>query len=317
MHPDWEYMFWDNDAIAKRTFRNQRQIDASKEWAGKTDVMRYEILQEFGGIFSDADGECLRPLDDFFLDNDSFASWEQERLHPGLIANGTLGTTPGNELMRLMIEELERMEDVLPPTWKATGPAFLTRIVEQQNYDKLTVYPSYYFYPVHWTGMTYHGDHMPYTHQFWGSTQKSYNLGVSTIKVNLAEQLLRNARTYRPSDPQKAFVVYESLCEETDRSSKLHCLGQIGAAQCLRRMGKYDESFEKVQRAYDGLPSLLEAKTALAMAHWGRGDYDRAVPLLKSALETTVWGELIPEFPYRSAMLEEALVCCKNELFTT
>ena len=78
-HPGWEYRLWDEEAISRcwpDGLYNQKQFDWMQELCGKADIARYEILHRFGGFYADADSVCLRPLDDWLLDNDSFACHE-------------------------------------------------------------------------------------------------------------------------------------------------------------------------------------------------------------------------------------------------
>src|SRR5690606_4684967 len=81
INPGWKYIYW-NEAKLREAFpgglRNQQQYDAMDEWCGKCDIARIEILNTFGGLFIDADSICLRPLDNFLLENDSFTCYENE-----------------------------------------------------------------------------------------------------------------------------------------------------------------------------------------------------------------------------------------------
>ena len=61
-HPDWIHMLWDEKTIRDEFpngLFNQSEFDGINEWCGKADVLRYEILYYFGGIFIDADSICL------------------------------------------------------------------------------------------------------------------------------------------------------------------------------------------------------------------------------------------------------------------
>lgn len=49
------------------SFICQQRIDEIEAFCGKADIMRYEILYKYGGIYLDADSLCLESLDEFFL----------------------------------------------------------------------------------------------------------------------------------------------------------------------------------------------------------------------------------------------------------
>lgn len=177
MHPDWEYKLWTDENI-KDVIELLPQYHEIEEYCGKADILRYQILHKFGGVFIDADSQCLRRLDDFFLENNSFAAFENEEVRKGLIANGYLGATKDNELMKILIDKISKIKNInAQPPWKITGPRLLTKTVVSLTYDGLAIYPSHFFMPVHYTGLKYKGDGLVYANQFWGST-----FGYETIR---------------------------------------------------------------------------------------------------------------------------------------
>ena len=110
-HSNWEYILWDEEKI-KTEFPNglfnQFEYDLldGVTLAGQADILRYEILYYFGGVYIDADSICLNSLDDFFLKNDSFGCYESEKYRANLICNGFLGSTKRNKLMKFLIENI-------------------------------------------------------------------------------------------------------------------------------------------------------------------------------------------------------------------
>lgn len=180
-HPSWLHILWTEDLL-KQHFPNglvnQKQYDIMPELNGKCDIARYEILNKFGGFFVDADAECTNSLDDFFLLNDSFSCYENEIVRKNLIAAGYLGSTKDNQLMGLLIKQLNLLnkEDLLigkHTAWRTVGPLFLTSVIHKHSYNSISVYPSYYFIPKHYTGIQYNGPAKIYAKQYWGSTPGS------------------------------------------------------------------------------------------------------------------------------------------------
>lgn len=181
-NPEWTYMRWTDELIKEHYpngFRNQKHIDEIEEWAGKADIMRYEILYDFGGFYADADSICVESLDDFLLENDCFAGFENEKIREGLIANGYIGSTKENGLMEILIDKLSKTESVSQKTtgkmaWENVGPLFFTQTIIDENYP-ISVYPSYLFIPEHYSGVKYEGTGKVYARQLWGSTQELRN----------------------------------------------------------------------------------------------------------------------------------------------
>jgi len=60
---DWEVKIWDNDAVSKFDIYNKWVYSKMTSWAGKADVLRLEILHNYGGLYVDMDSRCLKPLD--------------------------------------------------------------------------------------------------------------------------------------------------------------------------------------------------------------------------------------------------------------
>jgi hypothetical protein len=165
LHPDWEYRLWSNH----EGWENQAQIDAMPEWNGKADIMRWEILERWGGVLVDADSECIKPLDESFLHYKAFACWENEIACPGLIAAGYVGTEKGSPLMRACIDRIKGRVLSGKRAWETVGPGLLTEVARQVP-QSLYVYPSRAFIPKHHTGVDAPGNHDIYAKQYWGST---------------------------------------------------------------------------------------------------------------------------------------------------
>ncbi len=56
-----------------------------------------------GGFFADADSICLKKLDGFLFENESFVCFENEIARPTLVANGYIGAAENHGLMRDLV----------------------------------------------------------------------------------------------------------------------------------------------------------------------------------------------------------------------
>lgn len=85
-HPDWEIREWNETNYDVRKNEYIRGAYAQKKWAFVCDFARFDILNEYGGVFLDTDVEFLKPLPDDYLDNKAFAGFETaSTVNPGLI----------------------------------------------------------------------------------------------------------------------------------------------------------------------------------------------------------------------------------------
>lgn len=190
----WEYRLWgsakarayvldahDTDwfepayRISADPWRNQAALDDMFELNGKSDIMRYEILLEHGGVYVDADAECTTPLDDSLLAHEAFATYEHEAARPGVITGAFLGSVPGGALMRALVAGIPSC-NLRQPAWVGVGPSYLTATVARMGAAaRLHVLPSGAFAPSHYSGAPpvpyagpQYGDHK------WGNTLARY-----------------------------------------------------------------------------------------------------------------------------------------------
>jgi GT2 family glycosyltransferase len=181
MNPDFEYIRWSEEELMKRDMKIecQNRVDEMVEINGKADIIRWEILYKYGGVFLDADSICVEPIDDMLMKCKYFAGWEHEQLRKGLIATGTMGFPPKHPLVKEAIEWIKANcvdhKKTKLMAWQSVGPGLLTRMYDTGKYKDMTIFPSYTFLPIHCTGAEYKGHGKIYAYQEWGSTHKSYD----------------------------------------------------------------------------------------------------------------------------------------------
>lgn len=177
LNPDYELRVWGNDAVRAEPWILGDQINAwlGREINGAADIIRWEILFRYGGLAFDADSACVRPLEDWLIEPDCFAAWEQEVLRPGLIAAGALGFVPNHFLVGHILKDI--VEDQNPfdgMAWQKLGPQRITDTMRRLKFPNLTIYPSHFFFPRHYSGFEYTGTGPVFARQFWGSTHRGW-----------------------------------------------------------------------------------------------------------------------------------------------
>lgn len=88
-HPTWEYKLWTNNDVDSLSMKNRKLFDSATNMGMKSDIMRYAILEQFGGLYVDTDFECLKPFDDLmYLDFFTGIGYDSKlQLYIGLIAS--------------------------------------------------------------------------------------------------------------------------------------------------------------------------------------------------------------------------------------
>jgi mannosyltransferase OCH1-like enzyme len=180
-NPSCIYVLWTDENLKNFPFENTWQRDNTPELAGKCDIMRYEILHKYGGIFIDADTECTNELDDFFFTHgDRFTCYEDEDNHlsplmEGLVTPSFMGCKANDQLFGLIMLEISRMKDITMPAWVQTGPVMFTRLVNTwQHIFPTKIYPSWFFVPNKPHGGEYAGTDKTYARHYFMSTFDLY-----------------------------------------------------------------------------------------------------------------------------------------------
>ncbi|MBF5059034.1 glycosyltransferase family 32 protein [Candidatus Neptunochlamydia vexilliferae] len=127
-HPDWTFKFWTDRrrALPHRKmelkfisdFKFQKlktHFEASDNYAEKSDLMRYELLYQEGGLYVDHDVKCFNPFDSF---NESFDLYcGIETPHEPIISssvsvcNNVIGSRPGHPVLKRCIDLIESRWD--------------------------------------------------------------------------------------------------------------------------------------------------------------------------------------------------------------
>ena len=150
-NPDWKFILWDEKKIlALETFQNRKAFLNSPNVGSKSDIARYEILNQFGGFYFDTDFECIKPLDDL-AQKSSFVSTLQliDKVEFG---NAMLGCIPHHPIIEKLNSNIKELHsrDIIEVI-NTTGPGYLTKII-LDNFSLLTnhdaILPCEYFFPV-------------------------------------------------------------------------------------------------------------------------------------------------------------------------
>jgi mannosyltransferase OCH1-like enzyme len=149
-NPTYEYKLWtdkdvDSIIMSKRNIFNQCHNKGMK-----SDILRYEILRQQGGIYVDTDFECLKPLDDLlYLDFFTGISYDAEMvLYMGLIA-----TVPNHPIIVNCVNDVNRgyVGNNAMEIMDITGPYFFTRSFLKgvtKDTKGVVAFPMSYFYPM-------------------------------------------------------------------------------------------------------------------------------------------------------------------------
>jgi inositol phosphorylceramide mannosyltransferase catalytic subunit len=149
LHPDWEYCLWTDKDVDELTTLNKDIYNTIGHVGAKSDILRYSILYEQGGIYVDTDFECLKSFDSLrYLTFFTGVGYPKDiELYVGIIA-----CTPKHPIMGKVIETVRYItnEKIAQDVLSATSSYMFTKcFFEMVNsyQENIVVFPTDYFYP--------------------------------------------------------------------------------------------------------------------------------------------------------------------------
>jgi inositol phosphorylceramide mannosyltransferase catalytic subunit len=127
-HPDWEVKLWRESDIDAFQLKNRKAYDAAKNLAEKSDIARYEILYRIGGLYVDADFECLHSFDYLHKMCKFYAGLGLD-YDDSFLYNGLIGAAPKHPILRKCIALIHPGPGDNNPDriQYDTGPGLITR----------------------------------------------------------------------------------------------------------------------------------------------------------------------------------------------
>jgi hypothetical protein len=154
-HPDWTFKFWtDRDRPAPvssmqvhrvQDFRFLRLADcyaATENYGEKSDLLRYEILYQEGGIYADHDANCLRPFHNLNGAYDFYCCLETP--HPAFAGfnitagMGVLASRPDHPILANVIDLIHSKWAHIENTFRGNDPYTKVQRVMNRTYIALT-----------------------------------------------------------------------------------------------------------------------------------------------------------------------------------
>lgn len=187
-HPEFEYILWNEEEFQRRNIQFEciNRINEIEEICGKADIIRWELLYQYGGLFVDADSICIESFNKLIEKKQPFCGYEHEQARPGLIAVGTMAFPKNHPLPGMAIKWIKQNPISIQQTgkmaWQNTGPVLITRLINTNIFKDVIVYPSFMFLPEHCTRIQYIGHSKVYAYQEWSSTRRNYEI-INTIEL--------------------------------------------------------------------------------------------------------------------------------------
>lgn len=182
-HPEWKFILWTdrwcNDEYAYRVyslqqlynalndphitriivdvrilqFDNRTFFDQANNYGEKSDIIKYEIVYQFGGMYVDYDFECLKSFEPLFNRYDFFTGIQPFDTNIEQLGAALFAAKPNHPILHHAVETIKEDRHYVLIVVK-TGPihfsrSFIAVAGSQNNCD--IAFPASFFYPCGYT----------------------------------------------------------------------------------------------------------------------------------------------------------------------
>ncbi len=180
-HPDWTILFWTDNQLnydqgtkvvhafddlerqlkmikggeriaidtAQLQFDNRSFYDQAMNYGEKSDILKWEIVYRFGGVYVDIDFECLHSLDKYHHTYDFYTGIQPLDTNIVQLGAALYGGVPGHPVMKACVENIKHNQHIKQIIMK-TGPLHFTKMFIQiagKAELRDIAFPASYFYP--------------------------------------------------------------------------------------------------------------------------------------------------------------------------
>ncbi|ETI39214.1 hypothetical protein F441_14974 [Phytophthora nicotianae CJ01A1] len=165
-HPTWTYVFWtdaDNLRLFELLYPQYLHVAKAVRKVSLADMARYALLHQVGGLYVDADFECLQPFDDLHRENNLFLSSEPlvhsvllEKSDSAALCNALMASAPRHPFWLSVLDNIKKKFDrerLKSDAVELTGPRMVKQTYLSPNStfnlkgSDMVVFTSEYFYP--------------------------------------------------------------------------------------------------------------------------------------------------------------------------
>lgn len=143
--------------IKNMKFQQQKALESATCFAEKSDIIRLEVIYNFGGLYVDTDFECTRSFDILHDCYTFYAGIQPLDTNLFVVTNGIFGASRYHPILKVTIDLINVLREEDPRQfWKdivtGTGGVLLTKVFWlmacQPGVERVIAFPPTYFYPI-------------------------------------------------------------------------------------------------------------------------------------------------------------------------
>ena len=158
----WEYRLWTDKDVKEFGLYNQKLYDLATNYGERSDILRLEILDRFGGLYVDTDFQCVNAetFDELHRSFDLYVGFEPGSHgnihHVNKICNALMAACPAHPLIQRLIVNMEAnwIKHQEESAIQKCGPNYLTYTIfdyelpRQEDTFRNMYFPCSFFYPI-------------------------------------------------------------------------------------------------------------------------------------------------------------------------
>lgn len=146
-HPDWEYKLWTDENVKNLKLHNRKFYDKTNDYIEKANILRYEVLYKFGGVYVDVDFESLKSLEFLIYYYDFFVGISPHDIQP-VINNAIIASIPNHKILEEVITNIEfKPTNRLERTGMLYFSKHVTKLIYNENGVNIAL-PTKFFYAI-------------------------------------------------------------------------------------------------------------------------------------------------------------------------
>lgn len=145
---DYEILEW-NDHNINFKLINQDLFNKTENLGAKSDILRFELLYRYGGIYMDYDFLQIKKFDDLLI-YDFFVGTAE--CCPDEIWNSIVGSISNNKICEKFLDGIKNINPLkkyeINRVMEETGPYYLAKLIKNNQWDcNLKIFIGKYFFP--------------------------------------------------------------------------------------------------------------------------------------------------------------------------
>ncbi len=148
--PGWKCKLWTDADIPNLKLTYQKYYDEETNYGAKADILRYELLYRYGGVFLDIDFEVTQDLSPLHAAYEFYCCL-MPSTRISIISNGVIGSIPGHPILKRCLESLANHRTA-PFVLERTGPILFQNafyeVVQRMLDNPIVALPRTFFFPI-------------------------------------------------------------------------------------------------------------------------------------------------------------------------